>query len=155
MLIYLAGSCDTENRTTMVKIANQIRELHFCEVYCPWELKIPNAWDISQEKWAQKVFDADVKAIDESDLVVLISVGRNSTAGTNWEQGYAYGTNKSVLVFQITEETTSLMTFCGSTAFFNVKNTLEMPLFIKSTIRDFIFSKNKSHDHSYCKTILT
>lgn len=112
MKIYLAGSCGTDRRTQMQKIANALRKLNY-EVYCPFELKIENAWDMPQEEWAQKVFDADVTAIDACDLVVMISPGRVSTAGTNWEQGYAYAKGKKVFVFQYTREPASLMTYCG------------------------------------------
>lgn len=125
--IYLAGSCATEQRTDMVRIAKYLRLWDF-EVYCPFELKIPNAWDMSQEAWAQKVFDADIKAIDECDIFFMISPGRESTAGTNWEQGYAYAKGKKVIVIQYTGRPTSLMTYCGADEFYNftsVNNLLE------------------------------
>lgn len=118
MKIYLGGSCSSENRTMMMKIATALRE-EGREVYCPFELKIENAWDMSQEDWARKVFNADIDAIDDADVVIVITPGRVSTAGTNWEQGYAYASGKDVLVFQITEEKTSLMTFWGCTYFCN------------------------------------
>ena len=50
-MFYLAGPCDTENRTSMVQIAKFLREKG-AELYCPWELKIEDAWDYSQEEWA-------------------------------------------------------------------------------------------------------
>ena len=125
--IYLAGSCATEQRTDMVRIAKYLRICGF-EVDCPFELKIPDAWDMSQEAWAHKVFDADTKAIDECDIFFMVSPGRESTAGTNWEQGYAYAKNKRVIVAQFTDKPTSLMTYCGADEFFNftsVNNLLE------------------------------
>ena len=48
MKIYLCGPCDTTNRTTMVKAANILREYGY-DVYCPWVMKIPEAWDMPQE----------------------------------------------------------------------------------------------------------
>lgn len=119
MKIYLAGSCGIERRTAMQKIASTLRHEGY-EVYCPFELKIENAWDYSQEDWAQMVFDADVAAIDACDCVVLLSPGRVSTAGTNWEQGYAYAKGKPVYVFQYTKEPASLMTYCGCANFYGV-----------------------------------
>lgn len=121
MKIYLAGPCDTENRTIMVTIARILREYGKFEVYCPWELKIENAWDISQEKWAEQVFEADIAAIQNCDVFLMISLGRHSTAGTNWENGYAYALNKQIIIVQITEEPTSLMTYCSASNFFNCK----------------------------------
>ena len=44
MKIYLAGSCGTDRRTQMQKIATALRRLDY-EVYCPFELKIENAWE--------------------------------------------------------------------------------------------------------------
>lgn len=116
MKIYLAGSCGNDRRTHMVHIGKALREAGF-DVYCPFEIQIENAWDMPQEEWADKVFIADIHAIDVADVVVLISPGRVSTAGTNWEQGYAYAKGKRVFVFQYTDAATSLMTFCGCSSF--------------------------------------
>lgn len=118
MKVYLAGSCSSDNRTLMTSIAQIIRSFNI-DCYCPFELKIPNAWDMSQEEWAKKVFDKDVEAIDNCDLMISISNGRKSTAGTNWEQGYAFANKKAIWVFQINNEDTSLMTYCGCDLFFN------------------------------------
>lgn len=116
MKIYLAGSCSVENRTLLHKIAKVLRK-RTEDVYCPYEHEVPNAWGISQEEWARAVFEADTKAIKECDVMVVVTPGRESTAGTNWEQGYAYALGKKVLVLQTTNNATSLMTYCGSTAF--------------------------------------
>ena len=48
MKIYLAGSCGSERRSYMVSVGEELRALG-SEVYCPFELKIDNAWDMSQE----------------------------------------------------------------------------------------------------------
>lgn len=53
MKIYLCGSCGSTERTRMVKVAELLRSLEY-DVYCPFELQIPNAWDISQEDWQKK-----------------------------------------------------------------------------------------------------
>lgn len=119
-MIYLAGSCSSEQRTMMRKIAERLRSSGYA-VYCPFELKIPNAWDMSQEDWSQKVFDADVKALDDCDIFLMISPGRYGTAGTNWEQGYAYAKKKRIIVIQFTQQQTSLMTYIGSTVFINAR----------------------------------
>lgn len=118
MKIYLAGPCDTENRTMMMNIARTLRTKGY-EVHCPFELKIPNAWDMSQEAWAWQVFTSDIDAIYDCDAMVSVSVGRQSTAGTNWEQGFAYGIQKPCYVVQITDKPTSLMTYWGCDSFKN------------------------------------
>ena len=117
-MIYLAGSCASEQRALMKNIAKLLRDRGE-EVYCPFELQIPNAWDMSQEAWSEKVFQSDVAALDNADLFLMISPGRISSAGTNWEQGYSYAKNKKIIVVQYTGNNTSLMTYVGSTLFIN------------------------------------
>lgn len=149
MKIYLAGPCSAENRTLLVNIAKELRGYDFT-VYAPYELQIPNAWDLTQEEWAEKVFNADVEAIDNADIVVVISLGRESTAGTNWEQGYAYAKGKRVLVYQITEQPTSLMTYWGCAGFRNID--LHNEVIAKEIYCDI---KNYHSPQGYCKTVLT
>jgi len=145
--IYLAGSCSSEKRTMMQKIAARLRECSY-EVYCPFELKIPNAWDMPQEDWAQKVFEADLKHLDECDIFLMITSGRNSTAGTNWEQGYVYAKHKRIIVVQYTEEETSLMTYCGCDDFVNTKT--------KYIAEDIVLALHGGYGVAKkCKTILT
>ena len=150
--IYMCGPCDSENRSMMVSAAKTLRDRCY-DVYCPWELKIENAWDMSQEHWAKEVFDKDIEAINNCDAVFMISSGRISSAGTNWEQGYAYALGKSIYVFQITDDNTSLMTFCGCTYFFNT-NKKELPEKIRR-ICEYIENEVLDKNLQYCKTILT
>ena len=157
MKIYLAGPCDTENRYNMVQVSKAFREYGGYEVYCPWELKIKNAWDMPQEEWARKVFEADIKAIQECEVFVMISFGRESTAGTNWENGYAYALNKHIIVIQITDKPTSLMTYASSSIFLNSSYTDAL-----KTIKQIIDSWkhhsgliNDYNEYHRCKTVLT
>ena len=69
MKIYLAGPCDSENRSMMIHAAKIIRNCDDnIELYCPFELKIENAWDYSQEEWAQMVFDIETQPIAELQM---------------------------------------------------------------------------------------
>ena len=156
MKIYLAGSCGSERRSYMVATGEALRSLGF-EVYCPFELKIENAWDMSQEEWAQKVFNNDILAINNCDMMVMVSPGRQSTAGTNWEQGYAYALNKKILVFQYTNESTSLMTYCGADNFISIDNSFnptDFGKFIANFTYEYAYKKMPMHKHK-CHTILT
>ena len=146
--IYLAGSCGSEQRTLMVRVANILREENY-DVYCPFELKIENAWDMSQEEWSQKVFDADVAAIDACDIFLMISPGRTGTAGTNWEQGYAYAKGKRIIVIQYTDKDTSLMTYTSANQFIQINSITENSLY-----KAIIIGLNDTHKYS-CNTILT
>lgn len=149
MKIYLAGPCDTDHRTIMIKVAEWLRA-HNYEIYCPWELKIENAWDYQQEEWAQKVFEADIAAIKDCDYMISISFGRISSVGTAWEQGYAMGINKPVAVLQVDDTNTSLMTYCGCTLFENV--SLNTELFNELM---WVTDHMPIEYHPKCKTILT
>lgn len=154
MKIYLAGDCSTENRTTMTYIANWLRREPSLEVYCPWEFKIEDAWNMSQENWSTKVFCKDVEAINNCDVFLMVSIGRYSTAGTNWEQGYAFAKQKVIYVIQITDKSTSLMTFCGCTHFWNAtKDTLYEN--IKNIIAVILDPTLLIYQQKECKTILT
>lgn len=157
--IYLAGPCDTEHRTLMVNIKTLL-ETNLpigWTIYAPWELKIPNAWDYSQEDWAQMVFDVDVETLEHSDYMIMVSTGRDSTAGTNWEQGYAYAKGIPVIVLQITPNTTSLMTYCGCNIFLN--NNADDMTHLRDDLR-FVADVIKTNDitqyyRGKCKSVLT
>ena len=155
--IYLAGSCSKDKRSRMESVAAELREKGY-EVYCPFELKIPNAWDYSQETWARKVFDADVAAIDDCDFMIMISKGRVSSAGTNWEQGYAYAKNKPIFVFQYTNDTTSLMTYSGCTRFINLPAEIDEKLDMPACIAGYPYEmgiRTRNRGLNPCHTILT
>lgn len=157
MKIYLAGSCSKSERGRMEEIAAVLREKGY-KVYCPFELKIPNAWDYPQETWAQKVFDADVAAIDDCDFMVMISEGRISSAGTNWEQGYAWAKNKPVFVFQYTNDSTSLMTYSGCTRFINLPVEIDEELDVPAYIARYpyeMYIRRKNRGYNPCNTTLT
>lgn len=154
MKFYLCGPCDTDNRSTMHFIANKIRkEAKDAEVYCPFELKIPNAWDMSQERWAEKVFEADLKALNECDFVIMFSLGRISSAGSNWEQGYAYAMKKPIFTIQIGDAPTSLMTYCSANRFFNCFDKNELAQTIEFILQNCLIDYIPTH--YYCATVLT
>lgn len=145
-MIYLAGSCSSEQRTIMKSAANALTKIDK-EVYCPFNLKIEDAWDYSQEAWANLVFQKDLEMLDKADTIVVISPGRISSAGSNWEQGYAYAKGKRIIVIQYTNEKTSLMTYSGSTLFVN--STLE------DLEKDLIKAVEDKYIKGKCSTILT
>ena len=115
MNVYLAapfGTPGSEKRTNAEAAFKILSDKGF-DVYCPWALKIPHAWEYPNDEWGMMVFINDVAAIDAADLVVILSYGRHSTAGTNWEAGYAYGTCKKVILVEMNDEVMSLMVANG------------------------------------------
>ena len=110
--IYLAVSLDPEKRADAIH-ARDILRAQDCEVYSPWEHVVTHAWEYPNTEWGLMVFQSDVSAINDSDEVVVLSYGRETTAGTNWEAGYAFGIGKKIILVEMTERIMSLMVANG------------------------------------------
>lgn len=91
---------ENAHRASAIRAAEILRS-HGIDTYLPLEHKIENAWDYPNHEWGRKVFEADIKAINEADTVVILSYGRMASAGTSFEAGYAYGTGKRVIVVEM------------------------------------------------------
>lgn len=118
MNIYLAapfGEPNSKKRENAEAAALFLRSLNY-NVYAPWEYTVPHAWDYPNNEWGLMVFMNDIHALDDCDMVVMLSYGRESTAGTNWEAGYAYGCGKRILVVEMTDAVMSLMVSNGAYA---------------------------------------
>lgn len=96
MKIYLASPWFRNGEDVAMEwLRSKLRERGY-EVHSPQELTIPNAWGMSNDEWAHKVFMADIDAIDKCDEVWAINWGLYSDTGTAWECGYAYAKGKTV-----------------------------------------------------------
>jgi len=125
MKIYLAGPVVTDDKSikaqmqTLEEALNEMptdydkyaqQEVHY-HIYRPGTHKVPNAWGIDMQTWGQCVFTMDVVAIDECDWMVVADYGREATAGTAWECGYAFAKGVKILVIRMPGVTeSSLMT---------------------------------------------
>ena len=100
MNIYIASSLHTDELKARIKAVVNILRAQGNNVYSPMELKIPNAWDISNREWAKKVYDNDIAELSKADLVVCIYNGFNFAGGTGtaWELGFARAQGKDVIV---------------------------------------------------------
>ena len=116
MKIYLASSLSKENRPDMYEVLGILRA-NGHTVYAPVEHFIEDAWSYPNREWGRMVFENDIRAIRESDIVVAVSYGRTgTTAGSSWETGYSYGIGKKVVVVEMDEGPQSLMVSNGSWA---------------------------------------
>jgi len=113
MKIYLATTLALDKRNDMYKAIEILRSVHGLDVYAPVEHTVDNAWDYPNNEWGLMVFTNDITAIKNSDVVVMLSYGRNSTAGANWEAGYAFGIGKTIIIVEMTDEVMSLMVANG------------------------------------------
>ena len=114
---YLASPFfEGEARENAMKISEWFRENGY-EVFVPMEHKIPNAWDLPNYAWGESVFNVDINNLNACSAVICLSYGRISSAGTNFEAGYAYGIGKPVIVIEMPGvELMSLMLSNGSHA---------------------------------------
>lgn len=116
-MIYLASPFfNKRERSAVTLIADFLRNKNI-DVYVPMEHEVSNAWELSNEVWAKKVFDEDIKAIDECDTIIVLNWGMYSDSGTAWECGYAYAKGKKVinLLMPTDNKDYSLMMINGST----------------------------------------
>lgn len=127
MNIYLAASLSHDKRQSMYDALEILRNKGF-KVYAPIEHFIENAWDWPNDEWGLQVFRNDVEAIKNCDLVVSLTWGRLQTsAGTTWEQGFAYGIGKKVILVEMTNNVQSLMVANGRYA--TIKGLDELKLY--------------------------
>ena len=115
--IYLASPFFGEKERQNALKVSEILRLDGHEVYVPLEHKIVNAWDLPNYEWGKKVFETDLEALENCNIVVCLSYGRISSAGTNWEAGYAFGMDIPVIVVEMENvNLMSLMLMNGSHA---------------------------------------
>lgn len=116
MKVYVAASFayndrnKTEHRKLDIeRVVSIVKERLSADYYLPHQLKIENAWDMSLEDWARKVYEHDVNALDGADLVLFISYGKENNSGSVWECGYATARGIPVVVVKMTNDVESLM----------------------------------------------
>jgi len=113
MKIYFAASLSEDKRKFMYEAVKRLRDMGHT-VYAPIEHVVEHAWEWPNNEWGLQVFRNDVNAINDSEFVVVLSWGRLETsAGTTWEQGYAYGIGKKVILVEMTDNVQSLMVANG------------------------------------------
>lgn len=125
--IYIAAAFngkddkDTERKRENCKKLKEILEYKpGVNIYAPWELRFPNAWDYPNSEWGLMVFAADIANLEKADIVVSLNYGRlDPTAGTAWECGYAFAKGKKVIMVEMTDEPMSLM--CSNGCYARVK----------------------------------
>lgn len=101
--IYLAAPLWTaEQKKRILSLAESFRQEGY-SVFVPMEHEIDNAWDMPQNEWSKKVFDADIEAIRNSTAVVAIYNGLYSDSGTAFEIGYAHALGKDIYIMPYLE----------------------------------------------------
>lgn len=107
--IYLASPFFNDMEIERVDKVKEILDSKGLDVFSPKEHQNPQ-FEFGSKEWRKATFENDVKHIDWCDVVVaIISQGNYDDSGTAWELGYAYATNKPVVLVNLTGETINLM----------------------------------------------
>lgn len=107
--VYLASPFFDDAELERVDKVKEILDLKGLEVFSPKEHQNEHL-EFGSIEWRKATFENDVKHIDWCDVVVaIICKGNYDDSGTAWELGYAYATNKPVVLVNITGETINLM----------------------------------------------
>ncbi|GAB5053751.1 MULTISPECIES: nucleoside 2-deoxyribosyltransferase [Pediococcus] len=129
--VYLAGpffSDGQNNRVKTVKnLLNKNQTINSDAIFLPGKDEYTDAAAGSFE-WQIATFNADIRQIDQADVVVAIldydleNGQHEADAGTIWECGYAYAQHKPVFLVRFdkqTENSINLMLAGSYTAMFN------------------------------------
>ena len=146
MKYYIASPLFTvAQKERIKKVARALR--WYNEVYSPMEHQIPDAWELPNDEWAQKVFKNDLDALKDADAVVVIYDGLYSDSGTAWEVGCAYAMNKTIIVIVANEkEMQSLMVFGSASRLYTFDN------FIKSAENNSPLYQSQSYPHEFIQS---
>lgn len=107
--VYLASPFFDDAELERVDKVKEILDSKGLEVFSPKEHQNEHL-EFGSIEWRKATFENDIKHIDWCDIVVaIICKGNYDDSGTAWELGYAYATNKPVVLVNITGETINLM----------------------------------------------
>lgn len=98
MKIYLAGPFFNKRERRVIERVRDLLRARGLNVFVPMEHFIENAYELPNDVWAKKVYEVDVGAIEECDIILVVYYGMKSDSGTAFEQGFAKGLNKRIVV---------------------------------------------------------
>lgn len=104
MKIYLAGPFFNEEELKNTKKAEEILLKRGFDVFSPRLNEVRTDAKTQQSLWSKETFMNDRRFIDWADVMVMLYYGAYSDSGTAWECGYAYGTNKPVVVVHLGDD---------------------------------------------------
>lgn len=115
MRVYLASPFFNEKEIETLEKVEKILKEKGLRIFSPREHQFGDKFEVGSSAWSLATFNNDKKFIDCCDVMVCIYHGNYSDSGTAWEVGYAYGTQKPVIVVQV-GESSNLMIHEGSHA---------------------------------------
>lgn len=107
--VYLASPFFNEKEIERMGKVRDILRAKGLDVFVPNEHQNPEL-EFGSVEWRKATFCNDVNGIDRADIVVaVICNGNYDDSGTAWEIGYAFATDKPVILVNVTGETINLM----------------------------------------------
>lgn len=141
---YLASPFFNENELFIYKeVISILRNNKNIDLYVPMEHKIPGAYDISNQEWGRRVFEMDIKAMDDCDVVIVLNYGMYSDTGTAWETGYAFAKGKDIYQVLCMDNKTdySIMMINGSGTVMTLEDLRDRNIPIQNNVLDSINQK--------------
>lgn len=94
--VYFAGPLFNDAEKSFNLSLTSILEEAGYDVFLPQRdgFEAPNLNDMTEEERSKKIFDADIAAIDLSDVLFMVLDGRVPDEGACVELGYAYASGK-------------------------------------------------------------
>ncbi|HEY4390194.1 MAG TPA: nucleoside 2-deoxyribosyltransferase [Paenibacillus sp.] len=133
--VYLASPFFNDQEIAVLEQVEKILADKGMNIFSPFRKSNENA-EFGSRQWSIETFMTDIKYIKWSEIVVGIYHGNYSDTGTAWEFGYAYATDKPVILVHVGENS-NLMVHEGAHA--NI--TLE-------ELKDYDFDKLPSSFYS-------
>ena len=112
--VYLASPFFNQTEIEIVNQVEAILKEKGLDVFSPMKNQMEHL-EVGTRQWSMETFMNDVKFIKWSEVVVGIYHGNYSDSGTAWELGYAYATDKPVILIHVGENS-NLMVHEGAHA---------------------------------------
>ncbi|WP_277587420.1 nucleoside 2-deoxyribosyltransferase [Psychrobacillus antarcticus] len=113
--VYLASPFFNDKEIEYLEQVEKILEEKELKVFSPFRNPMAEQTQVGSRQWSIETFMNDIKYIKWSEIVVGIYHGNYSDSGTAWELGYAYATDKPVVLVHVGENS-NLMVHEGSHA---------------------------------------
>ncbi|WP_053365717.1 nucleoside 2-deoxyribosyltransferase [Bacillus sp. FJAT-27245] len=111
--VYLASPFFNEKEIGYLEQVEEILEDKGLRLFSPF--RHSSEAEFGSRQWSIETFMDDIKHIKWAEVVVGIYHGNYSDSGTAWELGYAYATDKPVIVVHVGENS-NLMVHEGAHA---------------------------------------
>ena len=96
--VYLAAPLFSEAERTYNTTLATLLQKNLFEIYLPQEAGDDS--DTRKESEQNHLFCHNIKALEESDIVVAVIEGADADSGTAWEMGYAWAQKKPVIALR-------------------------------------------------------